>query len=198
MKERIKDETEQKVLRAAKVVFIRKGMDGARMQEIADEAQINKAMLHYYFRSKDRLFNAVLNDVFQELFPRIPPVILSDISFNEKVRWIVGEYIDLLARNPFLPGFVLHELNRNPDRFYKLFEESGFDSSQIMKHLQLLHGIPFDSRHFLANFLGMAVFPFLARPLLSKVLFKTEIEYTSFLQERKSIITQTLLKSIKP
>lgn len=197
MNERIKDATEQKILAAAKSVFIKKGMDGARMQEIADEAEINKAMLHYYFRSKDRLFNAVLKSVFQELFPRIPGIVSSNISFEEKVTWIVSEYLDLLARNPFLPGFILHELNRTPTRFYKLFEETGFDPSQIITLLQEMHQIPFDPRHFLANFLGMAVFPFVAHPLLSHLLFENEEAYTAFLEERKAIITQTLLNSIK-
>ena len=73
-----KDSTEDKILEAAKNVFVTKGMEGARMQEIADEAGINKALLHYYFRSKERLFEAIFSEVIQMAFPQLTQILKSD------------------------------------------------------------------------------------------------------------------------
>ena len=77
--------TEKTILEAAKKVFLDKGFDGARMQEIADEAGINKALLHYYFRSKDKLFDAIFEEAFKQFLPNISDIMVSDISIEEKV-----------------------------------------------------------------------------------------------------------------
>ncbi len=91
--------TERQILEAAKKVFGRKGMDGARMQEIADEAGLNKALLHYYFRNKERLFQEVIREVFSSFFPRIMTVMsLEGMAFEEKIRTFVNEYLDLIER----------------------------------------------------------------------------------------------------
>ena len=102
-----KDTTEEKILDAAQTVFTRKGMDGARMQEIANEAGINKALLHYYFRSKQKLFEAIFKQVFKQIFPDIKAFIHSEIPLEKKLGIFVEKYIDLLMKNPFLPSFSL-------------------------------------------------------------------------------------------
>ena len=114
-----KDDTgaEQKILAAARKVFTSKGMAGARMQDIADEAGINKAMLHYYFRDKDKLFETIFMDEAERFFPKINAIFQSDDPLFGKIQKFVNEYIDEIQENPYLPWFVLNEINRDPDHF---------------------------------------------------------------------------------
>src|SRR3982751_3647938 len=95
--------TEEKILSAAKKAFLTKGMDGARMQDIADKAGINKALLHYYFRSKDRLFEMIFLEEARKFMPRIATIMLSELTLFEKIEKFVDQYIDTLSQNPLLP-----------------------------------------------------------------------------------------------
>jgi TetR/AcrR family transcriptional regulator len=113
---------EERILAAAKKVFTTKGMAGARMQDIADEAKINKALLHYYFRDKDKLFEVVFLEEAQKFFPKINGIFNSDAPLFEKIENFVNEYIDEMQENPYLPWFVMNEINRDPDQFmYKIW-----------------------------------------------------------------------------
>src|SRR5918999_2376549 len=132
-------DTEQRILEAARVVFIRRGTAGARMQEIAAEAGVNQALLHYYFRSKDRLAEAVFRQVAGRLFPTVFELLGSDASLEEKVERFVAFYIDSLRSTPFLPGYILSELHHHPERASQLFaavagiNPSGFASPIVRK-----------------------------------------------------------------
>ena len=117
-------ETEQKILDAAKKVFVVKGMTGARMQEIADEAGINKSLLHYYFRTKEKLFEAVFQSALGEFFPKVTSYMISDISLEDKIKVFVKEYSKVLQENPFLPSFIIGEVNRNPDNIIQYFKQN--------------------------------------------------------------------------
>src|SRR6478672_8925324 len=108
------DAAEQRILDAAHKVFIRRGTAGARMQEIADEAGVNKALLHYYFRNKSRLADAIFQRVAGGIFARVIEVARSDAQLEDKVRLIIGAYLDQLSRTPYAPGYVLGELNHDP------------------------------------------------------------------------------------
>src|ERR1044072_5156579 len=109
-------ETEERILEAARSVFIRRGTAGARMQEIAAEAGVNQALLHYYFRSKDKLAAAAFGQMASRLFPALLPVLASEASLDAKIDQIVAIYHENLTRNPFLPGYVLAELQYHPER----------------------------------------------------------------------------------
>src|SRR5918992_4628251 len=104
-------DTEQRILEAARVVFIRRGTAGARMQEIAAEAGVNQALLHYYFRSKERLAEAVFGQVAGRILPTVFGILSSDVAIEDKVERIVGVYLDSFSRSPFLPGYILSELH---------------------------------------------------------------------------------------
>ena len=113
---------EERILAAAKKVFTTKGMAGARMQDIADEAGINKALVHYYFRDKDKLFEVVFLEEAQKFFPKINAIFNSEAPLFEKIQNFVTEYIDEMQENPYLPWFVMNELHRDPDQFmYKIW-----------------------------------------------------------------------------
>ena len=100
--------TEKLIMEAAKKIFGRKGLDGARMQEIADEAGINKALVHYYFRSKEKLFEAVVNETFLSFFPKVLSLMSNpSISLFKKIESFVNLYISLIQENPHIPGFMV-------------------------------------------------------------------------------------------
>jgi AcrR family transcriptional regulator len=115
-------DTEQRILDAAHAVFIRRGTAGARMQDIADEAGVNKALLHYYFRSKSRLADAVFQRVASRIFGRLSETAGSDMDLDEKVRRIIAIYLDQLSKTPYVPAYVISELNQHPERSRQFLE----------------------------------------------------------------------------
>lgn len=190
--------TENKILEAAKIVFERKGMYGARMQEIADEARINKALLHYYFRSKEKLFDAVFVDAFKSFFPNLHNIFDSDRDIKQKFEDVVTHYVSMISENPFLPVFIITEVNRDPMKMSALMEKMGANLKHIIAYLNKLRDngdIPdIDPRHLIVNMISMTVFPYLGMPLFKPMLFgNDEAEVKRFLEERKQVILQTLL-----
>src|SRR3569832_943142 len=96
---------------------MRRGTAGARMTEIAREAGVNHALVHYYFRSKQRLADAVYRRAIGQF---IPVMLASDASREEKVRLVAAAQIDMLLKNRYLPGYLLTELNHYPERAEQL------------------------------------------------------------------------------
>ncbi len=191
--------TEEKIYEAARKIFTQKGMEGARMQEIADEAGINKALLHYYFRSKENLFNAIFKDIFSRFMLKTRESILSDISDKEKILGMIDNYIDLIHANPYVPQFIINEINRDPKVLKDLMFETGIEPQEILK-LFINHSrkLNIDPRHIIVNILGMVIFPVAAKPLIQMVYFNNDQEsYNNFLEERKDIIKQMILKVLE-
>jgi AcrR family transcriptional regulator len=200
---KLEKDTEIKILEAAKKVFILKGLDGARMQEIADEAGINKALLHYYFRSKDQLFAMIFKVEIGNFFPRLIPVLLSnDMGFDEKIRHFVESYIDLFLKNPFLPTFIIREINRNPQMVAQFFKEAGIESSNfkliIAGFAAELGMNPKEAFHLIINTVSACIFPFAGRPIIEQVFFDGNADdYNLFLEERKKFVAEFVISSIK-
>ena len=120
--------TEEKIFEAATEVFVEKGMDGARMQDIANQAGINKALLHYYYRTKEKLFTAVFEMIARKIFRKFAPVFDENLSLEDKIRFFFKEHITFLQENPGLPGFILNEVNRHPERIKKLLASVDFEN----------------------------------------------------------------------
>ena len=201
MNEIKKDNTEEKILAAAQIVFVKKGMDGARMQEIANEASINKALLHYYFRTKEKLFEAIFRTVFSQILPDIKTFIVADKSIEVKLELFIDKYISLLQKNPYLPTFILREINRDPGILVSIFRELGFNPkalfSMFEKEMDAGKIRKMDPRDLMINILGLSIFPFAARPLLQNMLFENDKKaYTDFLERRKITIKEFILNSI--
>ena len=108
-------DTKTRILDAADEIFVRRGIDGARMQEIADQAGVNKALLHYHFRSKADLARAVWLRIASSFVPGIFQMLASDISLDEKIDRFVDAYHTRLAKHPYLLGYVISEAARHPD-----------------------------------------------------------------------------------
>lgn len=201
MNEIKKDNTEEKILNAAQNVFIQKGMDGARMQEIANEAGINKALLHYYFRSKQKLFEAIFRQVFKQIFPDIQEFILSDKPVEEKVGTFIEKYIDLLMKNPFLPSFILKEIHRDPEFLATVIKSAGVNPQSIFKmfekEMEAGNIQKMDPRDLMINILGLSIFPFAAKPLMQIMFFENDKKaYNNFLKQRKETVKNFILNSI--
>jgi AcrR family transcriptional regulator len=196
-----KDSTEDKILEAAKHVFVAKGMEGARMQEIADEAGINKALLHYYFRSKERLFDAIFGEIIKFAFPKITRILQSDSGIVIKIELFIDAYMEILLKHPFIPGFIMKELSRDPSGLFKLVVKFGLNPQIVLTQIQesMNRGEirPMDPRHLAINVVSMCVFPFAARPILNFLLFKDNPEaLEAFYAERAVVIKQFVIKAI--
>lgn len=202
IKEKYSSDTENRILQAAKKVFIRNGMSGSRMQHIANEARINKALLHYYFRSKEKLFDAVFKYAFFKFVPKIEKILNSEKSLFEKIEIIAEQYITALMKNQFIPMFVLHEINRNPKRLYELMQQVGLNPAVLAKQIQqeIKKGniINISPVQLIVNLLALCVFPIAARPLLQRVFFENnQKQYKQFLESRKKEVPQFVINSIK-
>jgi len=194
--------TEQKILEAAKQVFMEKGIDGARMQDIADKAGINKALLHYYFRSKEKLFEMIFMEEARKFMPKVTSIMVSELTLFEKVEKFVGEYIDTLLQNPLLPIFILNEINRNPkEAIKKIFgnQRPPIDKVDELITKQVKKGEikPIKGYELMVNMVSLCIFPFLARPMVQWVTKATDEEFVKLMELRKKTVVKFVLDSIK-
>ncbi len=198
-----KDEnTEEQILDAAKNVFQSKGMDGARMQEIADTAGINKAMLHYYYRSKQLLFEAVFKNAFSLLAPQLNAILNDESSIEEKIKSFTSNYITFIIKHPYLPNFIIQELNRNPEFILKMKEHNGFPNldkfkKQVDKEVE--QGIikPLSGEQLFINILALNIFPFVAKPLIMAFTNVDDKAYKQLMEQRKIEVANFIINSIK-
>jgi TetR/AcrR family transcriptional regulator len=195
--------TQEKILKAARKVFLRKGMYGARMQDIADEAGINKALLHYYFKSKQQLFEEIFMEAAAKLFPRINAIFGSDDSLFVKLEKFCGEYITMMSENPYLPLFVLNEVNQDPVQFMNRFwgrdkrpEPQKF-LLQIQTEIQKGTIKNISPLQLLMNLISMTIFPFIGKPVFQINLGLDEIQFRMLMEQRKTEIPRFIIDAIK-
>ena len=194
---------EEKILIAARKVFTTKGMAGARMQDIADEAGINKALLHYYFRDKENLFEVIFLNEAQKFFPKINAIFNSDDPLFEKIENFVREYIDEMTENPYLPWFVLNEINRDPDQFmYKIWGNDNLPKpakflEQIEREIKNGKIKRISPVHLLMNLISMTIFPFVAKPMMTRNIRLTDKQFYEIMEQRKREIPKFIIDSIK-
>jgi len=183
--------TEDKILLAASEVFTEKGFAGARTRNIADEAGINLALLNYYFRSKEKLFDQVMKVKIVLLFGKIIPIISNEkTTIEEKIDLASEKYFEILSKNPNLPLFVISEIQKkNSDIKSILPVEKILMNSVIIQQIKEKNP-ELNPFHFLLNFLGMTVFPFLARPVFQNFHIMNDDEFKKFVEERKTLVPQ--------
>ena len=185
--------TEDKILLAASKVFTEKGFAGARTRDIADEAGINLALLNYYFRSKEKLFDQVMKVKIVLLFGKIIPIISNEkTTIEEKIDLASEKYFEILSKNPNLPLFVISEIQKkNSDIKSILPVEKILMNSVIIQQIKEKNP-ELNPFHFLLNFLGMTVFPFLARPVFQNFHIMNDDEFQKFVEERKTLVPQSI------
>jgi TetR/AcrR family transcriptional regulator len=172
-------DTKQRILDAADEIFVRRGIDGARMQEIADHAGVNKALLHYYFRSKANLARAVWLRIASSFVPAILEMMASDLSLGDKIDRFVDTYHTTLTRHLYLLAYVIREAARHPhlvDDFYSSERRQAARGmidklrEQIDEHLEAKKIAPMSVEQFFVTLASSCLFPFAARPMVAEVL----------------------------
>jgi len=204
-------DTERRILDAAHAVFVRHGTSGARMQEIAAEAGVNQALLHYYFRSKDRLSKAAFERAASQLMPAVVQVLTSDADLPAKVRRIVELELDHLARVPYLPGYILSEVTHHPERAAQLItamsgrrpEDMGPQviaalRAQIDQAVRRGDIRPIAPEQFIVNLLSLCVFPFAARPMIAAMLGMDEQAFGRFIADRRQDLAAFFIGALRP
>lgn len=196
------ENTELEILKAAKEVFQEKGMAGSRMQEIADKARINKSMLHYYYRSKQLLFEAVFKNAFRLLAPQLNKVLNDDSELFDKIRNFTNNYIAFVMAHPYLPNFVIQELNKNPDFVERLRSEKDFptiEKFKIQVEDAITRGIikPVEAEQLFINIISLNIFPFIAAPLIQGLINTGGKEYSKIMERRKVEVADFIINSIR-
>lgn len=196
--------TEERIFDAATEVFVEKGLDGARMQDIASHAGINKSLLHYYYRSKDRLFNAVFEKVARKMFERFSLVFDANKSLEDKIRFFYNEHIAFLQKNPRLPLFLLNEINRHPERIKKFIENNvnieNFWSLLYKQHSHEFgkYGITKESiPQVMTTIVAISIFPFAAWGILEGVFKQAGVNFNKYLEDRKKFAAEFVIRALK-
>lgn len=179
--------TEEKIIEAARKVFTQKGYAATRTRDIAEEAGINLALLNYYFRSKEKLFQLIMAEKLQQLFSVVIPIVNNDeLSLEEKLDALVQNYIDLLVDNPDLPLFVMSEIKVNPASFKEKVQiKKILQNSSLVRQLRERRPET-EPVHFIASLLGMVIFPFVGK----QILFSDEKKFRTLMEERKTLIAK--------
>jgi len=192
-KDAIDISTEENLKEAARRVFTQKGYAATKVRDIAAEANINLALVNYYFRSKEKLFELIMVETIQKLFEKIRPIIYDEsTTITAKIESIVDHYLELLIENPDFPLFIVNELMSGAKRL-PIMTDNGkmFFNSHFVKQLAVLHTdgkIKFHPVNIMMNMIGMIIFPFLARPLVLRSGVLNEDEFGKIVEERKKLI----------
>ena len=198
------ENTENKILDAAKQEFIEKGLSGARMQSIADRAGISKSLLHYYYRSKYQLFEFIFKNVIKTMIPDLIRIFENaEMDFYAKLKVFINMYVSALNRNSQIPVFILHEINTNPKGLIDFLKSLSLNTSNIIENIkeEMRKGNIKETNpyHLLINVISLCVFPIAAKPIFQTILVnedKNEID--RILSERKEHIYNFIVSAIKP
>ena len=199
--------TEQRIFDSALHVFARKGQDGARMQEIADHARINRALLHYYFRSKRQLYEAVFEHGFRQFISGLTPSLKRERRFEDTLRVFVHGYIDYIHRHQSMARLMLNEcLCGGPvlaSHLTRALEEPGDFPGMVMQD-RLREAVeageirPIDIDHTMLTIVSACLFPFVALPTVRIFHPEAEGDLEGFVEERKRHIVDLLMDGLRP
>ena len=203
-------DTESKILEAARVVFTRRGTAGARVQDIAAEAGVNQALIHYYFGSKAQLAERVFFEAAGRLLQAMAVFANPTASLEELVEQFVTAYIDTVRKTPFIPGYILAETTQSPERLDALMRRAlgaapGQLATMAQQRIEQLLATrvaegtmrPIAPRQLLVNVMALVAFPFVARPILSAVLAADGADYDQFLDERRRELPAFILNALR-
>jgi len=182
--------TEEKIKNAARTIFTQKGYASARMRDIATLAGVNLALVNYYFRSKENIFKIIMREKLFKIFGMIFPYMQDEnTSLEEKITKISEVYIDMLLEDPNLPIFVFGEIQKDPENFTSLLPINRDNIKDVCIARQFMeYDAGISPVHFMMNFLGMTIFPFIAMPLLIKIKVESPENLKLLIQERKKMI----------
>ena len=194
----VESTTEEKIIAAARKLFTQKGFSATRTRDIAEEAGINLALLNYYFRSKQNLFQIIIEEKFDTLFGMIGPI-LSDkeVSLEEKISTLVASYTLMLLENEDLPLFVLSEIKSNEFILEKVKQNAELLSQPVIENQLKERGFTISSFNFIMNVMSLTLFPFMSKPLFVASGLVKEDEFAQFVTERKKDIPTWIMNTLK-
>lgn len=205
-------DTEARILEAALRVFVRRGTAGARLQEIAAEAGVTQALVHYYFESKDALAERIFFDVARRMTAAVVggPAPAGE-ALETLIERFVVVYIDSVRQAPFIPGFLLAEAQQHPDRLDRLVDAAigtvpSAVATRMLAHVEQEMGRriaagtlrPMTPRQLLVNVMALAVVPFVAMPILRVVFGMDEEQFSAFLDERRRELPAFIASALRP
>jgi TetR/AcrR family transcriptional regulator len=171
------------------------------MQEIANEAGITRTSLNYYYRSKDKLFEAVFRNTMSQFVPKLAELLHSTSSLSEYMPRMAEIIIDSMIERPQIPVFVLAELTSNPERVPQLMGELGLHPAQVLQKMRgddRFSRLPVDPRQVMMNLLAMCIFPFAGKPMLVSVMYQgDEQAFIEAMKQRKKLIPAMIEAMVK-
>ena len=197
---------EQQILAAAEQEFLTKGYDGARTTSIAQAAGVTHAMLHYYFRTKEQLFERIVDEKFETMSHSMF-AIMGDPSLPivERIKGGIEAHFDFVAQNPLLPRFVINEIISRPERYDVLYKRVGAIIDNVYRGLQSeinrsaergeIERV--DIKMLFISIMSLNIFTFLAYPFMEPLMGELMVNRERFLAERKAENIETILRRIK-
>jgi AcrR family transcriptional regulator len=202
-KKKIDATTEEKIIEAARKVFTQKGYSAARTRDIAEEAGLNLALLNYYFRSKEKLFDIIMLETLQQFMNGMKSLLSTEnTSVEEKITTIVSNYIDMLTKQPDLPLFIFSEIKANPKKIIakmgiRDFLMNSFFLKQFKEGVKAKRLPALDPLHFIMNIVGLTVFPFIGSQIIQSIGDINQEQFNKLMEERKKLIPTWIKAMIK-
>ncbi len=200
------NDMESRIIEAAKIVFVRKGYEATKMADIAAEVGISRTAMHYYFRTKELLFEAIFGQLIGILLPNIDVIMKEDTTILEKLPKIIDQYLIAIRHNPLFPIFVINEMNRDPEHLYHAVIKN---SNRIQPILYLQKQMLDEMEKGLikkrplidtaSTLLSLIIFPILVRhPLTTIFLNDNQQAFEDFLDKRSSLVNEIMYYLLTP
>jgi AcrR family transcriptional regulator len=197
-------QTEQLIKEKARILFFQKGFLNATTQEIADEAGVNRALIHYYFRSREQMLDLILDETMMERKERAINILSSDIPFRKKIAQYIETMVDSGLKYPYLENFIISETARSPDKIKSFCarvakaKSSDLISAQLEEEIKNKKLSPISPENFMVNLVALCNYPLLAKSVLQTIHGMTDTAYRKFLLERKRVIYCTIFNEEMP
>ncbi len=195
--------TEEKIKAAAREIFLKKGFAATRTRDIAEHADINIALLNYYFRSKEKLFQQIMMETLSTFFGSLLQIFMDrESALQTKFEQCASQYIDLIKQQPDIPMFILSELRAQPEAFVQSIAGNArlkdlVIYEQIVAEMDEHQQKAFDPVHIMINVMSLTLFPFVARPMLQTIGAVNPSEFDDLMEKRKQLIPQWIMEMLK-
>ena len=203
----MKQDAEEKIINAARELFYEKGLTGVTVRDIANKAEVNLALLHYYFRTKDKIFEIVFKDAFGLLFRKLNNALSSDVDLFERIKLIISSYITTATKHPQLASFIMHELSVNSDSIWRIIysnnEKNYVDENYNRFFQEVIDagevGIikKTDPKILFIDIISLSLFPFVANTFITKFLYpKRKSEFNEMIKNRIDHVYELIVNSL--